>query len=181
MFDKLDTNIIDGMERGLLSTVFFDNETIKEIKENIFSNPQYKKIFEIMNELYINKFPINEETVIAKLDSSFEQALLNIISANPISHIDSIYNSLLENNYKIYLQNQLKKIAADESSSIDKVNELEALIQRSRDFKRQEIFNFIDFSKAEEKNPNFFLEDILPIQEHEINIISAPGGSGYVK
>ena len=27
MFDKLDTNIIDGMERGLLSTVFFDNET----------------------------------------------------------------------------------------------------------------------------------------------------------
>ena len=40
MFDKLDTNIIDGMERGLLSTVFFDNETIKEIKENIFSNPQ---------------------------------------------------------------------------------------------------------------------------------------------
>ena len=46
MFDKLDTNIIDGMERGLLSTVFFDNETIKEIKENVFSNPQYKKIYE---------------------------------------------------------------------------------------------------------------------------------------
>lgn len=178
MFDKLDTNIIDGMERGLLSTVFFDNETIKEIKENIFSNPQYKKIYEVMNELYLNKFPVNEETVLAKLDSTFEQALLNIISANPISHIDSIYNSLLENNYKIFLQTQLKKIAADETSSIDKVNELEALIQRSRDFKRQEIFNFIDFSKAEEKNPNFFLEDILPIQEHEINIISAPGGSG---
>lgn len=178
MFDKLDTNIIDGMERGLLSTVFFDNETIKEIKENIFSNPQYKKIYEVMNELYLNKFPVNEETVLAKLDSTFEQPLLNIISANPISHIDSIYNSLLENNYKIFLQTQLKKIAADETSSIDKVNELEALIQRSRDFKRQEIFNFIDFSKAEEKNPNFFLEDILPIQEHEINIISAPGGSG---
>ena len=35
MFDKLDTNIIDGMERGLLSTVFFDNETIKEIKESV--------------------------------------------------------------------------------------------------------------------------------------------------
>ena len=178
MFDKLDTNIIDGMERGLLSTVFFDNETIKEIKENVFSNPQYKKIYEVMNELYLNKFPVNEETVLAKLDSTFEQPLLNIIGANPISHIDSIYNSLLENNYKIFLQTQLKKIAADETSSIDKVNELEALIQRSRDFKRQEIFNFIDFSKAEEKNPNFFLEDILPIQEHEINIISAPGGSG---
>ena len=102
MFDKLDTIIIDGMERGLLSTVFFDNETIKEIKENIFSNPQYKKIYEVMNELYLNKFPVNEETVLAKLDSTFEQPLLNIISANPISHIDSIYNSLLENNYKIW-------------------------------------------------------------------------------
>lgn len=161
MFDKLDTNIIDGMERGLLSTVFFDNETIKEIKENVFSNPQYKKIFEVMNDLYINKFPINEETVLAKLDNTYEQALLNIISANPISHIDSIYNSLLENNYKIYLQNQLKKIAADESSSIDKVNELEALIQRSRDFKRQEIFNFIDFSKAEEKKSKFLFRRYL--------------------
>ena len=61
-----------------------DNETIKEIKENVFSNPQYKKIFEVMNDLYINKFPINEETVLAKLDNTYEQALLNIISANPI-------------------------------------------------------------------------------------------------
>ena len=55
-------------------------------------------------------FPINEETVLAKLDSTFEQALLNIISANPISHIDSIYNSLLENNYKIFYKPNLKKL-----------------------------------------------------------------------
>ena len=29
MFDKLDTNIIDGMERGLLSTVFLIMKQLK--------------------------------------------------------------------------------------------------------------------------------------------------------
>jgi len=178
MFDKLDTNIIDGMERGLLSSILFDNDSIKQIKENIFSNPQYGKIFDAMIELYNNKYPINEETIYAKIGSTFEQALLNIYSTNPISHLDSIYNSLVENKFKIYLQNQLKKIATDDLSSLHKLNELEALIQRSKDFKRQEIFNFVDFSQAESKNPSFYLENILPVQENEINIISAPGGSG---
>ena len=124
MFDKLDTNIIDGMERGLLSSILFDNDSIKQIKENIFSNPQYGKIFDAMIELYNNKYPINEETIYAKIGSTFEQALLNIYSTNPISHLDSIYNSLVENKFKIYLQNQLKKIATDDLSSLHKLNEL---------------------------------------------------------
>ena len=122
MFDKLDTNIIDGMERGLLSSILFDNDSIKQIKENIFSNPQYGKIFDAMIELYNNKYPINEETIYAKIGSTFEQALLNIYSTNPISHLDSIYNSLVENKFKIYLQNQLKKIATDDLSSLHKIN-----------------------------------------------------------
>ena len=174
----MDLNLIDSMERAILSTIFFDNTSIEEVKDNIFSNQKYKNIFTVMQELYKNKFPLNEETILAKLDNSYEQTIINILTTNPLTNIESIYNNLIENSYKIYLQNQLKKISSSESNSFDKLNELEDLIQRSKDFKRQEIFNFIDFSKAEEKNPNFFLEDILPIQEHEINIISAPGGSG---
>ena len=178
MFEKLDPNIIDSMERGILATILFDNNTIKQIKENIFTNHQYKEIFEIMVELYKNNFPISEDTVMAKLDSSYESALLNIMITNPISHIESIYASLLENNYNTFLQNQLRKIAFDENSSIEKIKELEALIQRSKNFKRQEIFDIIDFETIEAKTPSFLLEDFIPLQENEINIISAPGGSG---
>mgnify|MGYP003617073627 FL=1 len=178
MFDKMDLNLIDSMERAILSTIFFDNTSIEEVKDNIFSNQKYKNIFKVMQELYKNKFPLNEETILAKLDNSYEQTIINILTTNPLTNIESIYNNLIENSYKIYLQNQLKKISSSESNSFDKLNELEDLIQRSKDFKRQEIFNFLDFSTIQEKTPKFLLEDILPIQENEINIISAAGGSG---
>ena len=178
MFDKMDLNLMDSMERAILSTILFDNNAIKEVKDNIFSNQKYKNIFKVMQELYKNKFPLNEETILAKLDNSYEQTIINILTTNPLTNIESIYNNLIENSYKIYLQNQLKKISSSESNSFDKLNELEDLIQRSKDFKRQEIFNFLDFSTIQEKTPKFLLEDILPIQENEINIISAAGGSG---
>ena len=178
MFDKMDLNLIDSMERAILSTIFFVNSSIEEVKDNIFSNQKYKNIFTVMQELYKNKFPLNEETILAKLDNSYEQTIINILTTNPLTNIESIYNNLIENSYKIYLQNQLKKISSSESNSFDKLNELEDLIQRSKDFKRQEIFNFLDFSTIQEKTPKFLLEDILPIQENEINIISAAGGSG---
>ena len=178
MFDKMDLSLIDSMERAILSTILFDNNSIVEVKENIFSNHKYKNIFSVMQELHKNSFPLNEETILAKLDNSYEQTLINILTTNPLTNIESIYNNLVENNYKIFLQNQLKKIASSESNSVEKINELEALIQRSKDFKRQEIFNFVDFSSIQEKTPKFLLEDILPIQENEINIISAAGGSG---
>ena len=174
----MDLNLIDSMERAILSTIFFDNTSIEEVKDNIFSNQKYKNIFKVMQELYKNKFPLNEETILAKLDNSYEQTIINILTTNPLTNIESIYNNLIENSYKIYLQNQLKKISSSESNSFDKLNELEDLIQRSKDFKRQEIFNFLDFSTIQEKTPKFLLEDILPIQENEINIISAAGGSG---
>lgn len=174
----MDLNLIDSMERAILSTIFFDNTSIEEVKDNIFSNQKYKNIFIVMQELYKNKFPLNEETILAKLDNSYEQTIINILTTNPLTNIESIYNNLIENSYKIYLQNQLKKISSSESNSFDKLNELEDLIQRSKDFKRQEIFNFLDFSTIQEKTPKFLLEDILPIQENEINIISAAGGSG---
>ena len=72
MFDKMDLNLIDSMERAILSTIFFDNTSIEEVKDNIFSNQKYKNIFKVMQELYKNKFPLNEETILAKLDNSYE-------------------------------------------------------------------------------------------------------------
>lgn len=178
MFDKFDLTLIDSMERTLLSSIIFDNDVMVEIEQNIFSNQQYKNIFNVMEELYKNKFPVNEETILAKLDNSYEQALISIITTTPVSQITSMYNSLQENSYKIFLQNQLKRIVSTNSTSIDKINELQSLIERSKDFKRQELFNFVDFSIIQEKTPNFLLEEIIPIQEKEINIISAAGGSG---
>ena len=50
MFDKMDLNLIDSMERAILSTIFFDNTSIEEVKDNIFSNQKYKNIFKVMQE-----------------------------------------------------------------------------------------------------------------------------------
>ncbi len=36
MFDKMDLSLIDSMERAILSTILFDNNSIEEVKENIF-------------------------------------------------------------------------------------------------------------------------------------------------
>ena len=82
MFDKMDLNLIDSMERAILSTIFFDNTSIEEVKDNIFSNQKYKNIFTVMQELYKNKFPLNEETILAKLDNSYEQTIINILTTS---------------------------------------------------------------------------------------------------
>ncbi len=109
MFDKMDLSLIDSMERAILSTILFDNNSIEEVKDNIFSNQKYKNIFTVMQELYKNKFPLNEETILAKLDNSYEQTIINILTTNPLTNIESIYNNLIENNYKILFTKSTKK------------------------------------------------------------------------
>lgn len=37
-------------------------------------------------------------------DNSYEQTIINILTTNPLTNISSIYNNLIENSYKIYLQ-----------------------------------------------------------------------------
>ncbi|NWF66091.1 MAG: AAA family ATPase [Campylobacterales bacterium] len=178
MFDNLNQSIIDGMERGVLATIVFDNEIIKIIKENVFKNSLYRNIFDVMKELYKNGYPLSEQTLMAKLDSSYENVILDILSTNPIIQIKPIYETLLENYYKNYIEYQLKKVISSEGSSFEKIRELENLVQKSKEFKTENVFDFVDFLSVKGKNPMFFLENVLPIQEHEINIISAPGGSG---
>ena len=43
MLDRMDLNLIDSMERAILSTILFEQNTIKDVKDNIFSNQKYKK------------------------------------------------------------------------------------------------------------------------------------------
>ncbi len=178
MLDKVDSHLIDSMERGLLATVLFDNKTFPRIKENIFSNPLHAKIYHAMKELYDSHLPITDEILYAKLGSSFEQTLLNISGTSPIDYIEPVCDSLIEHNFKVFMVNQLKKIAINELSVHERAIELEALLKRSKDFNCQEVLNIANFTSVQEASPKFYLENILPLQENEVNIISAAGGSG---
>ena len=91
----MDLNLIDSMERAILSTIFFDNTSIEEVKDNIFSNQKYKNIFKVMQELYKNKFPLNEETILAKLDNSYDQSIINILTTNTLTNIEYIFKILI--------------------------------------------------------------------------------------
>lgn len=180
-------NLIKNMEFSVLSSIIFDYTLMEDtiLKPNDFSNPNLGKIFYIMQKLYKEGDPIDEDLILNKVPKKefemFKDLLLDIMILTPITNIKAHEKEIKENAKKIALQtllNNSKKLL-DEKTSKDILKtiskEIEAL---EDDYKTNSILNIKDLKDIEIENPKFLLEKILPIQENEINIFSANGGSG---
>lgn len=180
-------NLIKNMEFSVLSSIIFDYTLMEDtiLKPNDFSNPNLGKIFYIMQKLYKEGDPIDEDLILNKVPKKefemFKDLLLDIMILTPITNIKAHEKEIKENAKKIALQKLLdnSKKLLDEKTSKDILKtiskEIEAL---EDDYKTNSILNIKDLKDIEIENPKFLLEKILPIQENEINIFSANGGSG---
>ena len=180
-------NLIKNMEFSVLSSIIFDYTLMEDtiLKPNDFSNPNLGKIFYIMQKLYKEGDPIDEDLILNKVPKKefemFKDLLLDIMILTPITNIKAHEKEIKENAKKRALQtllNNSKKLLEEKTSkdilkTISK--EIEAL---EDDYKTNSILNIKDLKDIEIENPKFLLETILPIQEGEINIFSANGGSG---
>lgn len=178
---------IINIEKLVISAILFDSSLFEEtiLKSKDFSNLQNQKIFQILETLYKEKLPFDEDFIFKYIPKNekkdYENVLSDILIATPVSEIKAYELEIKENAKKIALEKLLNnsKKALEEKTSKDILKtiskEIEAL---EDDYKTNSILNIKDLKDIEIENPKFLLEKILPIQENEINIFSANGGSG---
>lgn len=180
-------NIDKSLEFSVISAMFFDPALIEEsiLKPVDFEMPILAKIYQLMQKFSKDGLPIDEDFILKKVPNDkleeYQNALIEILATTPISNIRAYEIEIKENAKKRALQtllNNSKKLLEEKTSkdilkTISK--EIEAL---EDDYKTNSILNIKDLKDIEIENPKFLLETILPIQEGEINIFSANGGSG---
>lgn len=180
-------NLIKNMEFSVLSSIIFDYTLMEDtiLKPNDFSNPNLGKIFYIMQKLYKEGDPIDEDLILNKVPKKefemFKDLLLDIMILTPITNIKAHEKEIKENAKKIALQKLLdnSKKLLDEKTSKDILKTISKELELLEDeYKANSLLNIKKLSEIEIINPKFLLENICPLQENEINIFSANGGSG---
>lgn len=176
-----------NMELMVVSSIFYNYDLIHEtiLSSADFTTPNLGKIFYTMQKLAKEELPIDEDFIKNRLPKKeldkFESLLLDIMVVTPVTNIKAYEIEIKENAKKRALEeliNSSKKLLEEKSTkevlkSISK--EIEAL---EDDYKTNSILNLKEIKDIEVELPNFLLVNTLPIQENEINIFSANGGSG---
>jgi len=142
-----------NIERAVLSAIIFDPETYEEIaaklNPNDFYLPFHQHVFVAMEELSREEKPIDEEFLKSKLQSmgKFDEvAMLDLLSANPITNTSAYINEIKAKASKralATLATEIKKVTIEDDlpaeevmnlvekklydSMLDEINRLKAL------------------------------------------------------
>lgn len=174
---------IVNIEASLLSAIIFDNGLYDEItlEAEHFLFPFHKKLFIVLDELYNENKPLTEDFILKKIGQSFQKELLEVLSSNIVNDVEHYVVEIKESFQKRSIDHNLRLLLAN-MSDISILNIEEKLKSLTSDLKNNTTSNIL-FQIESTKNiqpskPLFFLENILPIQQYEVNMFSASGGTG---
>jgi replicative DNA helicase len=169
---------IANMERSILSTLILDSSLLSnyDLKHSDFNYKEHQLVYQYMQELFRDGLPI-DETFLSKKGAN-QEVLVSILATTPIANPKAYISELKEQNRKNSILSKLNSLASKENLSSTELNmEIEkAFIDNSTE--DYSILNMISIDSIEAQKPTFFLEDTLPIQQKEINLFSAKGGTG---
>lgn len=174
------------IEIHVLSSILFDSTLMSKIaitlKEDDFYLPVHRDIYAAMLDLYNDGMPIDEDFIIRKSKKHInENALIQILSATPVTDVQSYVKSIKEDSIRRKIQNlslELKRNTENENLSNNDI--FEFLKDQQDEIRHSSIFtiNKKSILDIHEKEPEFYLKNWLPIPLGTITIISAPGGTG---
>ncbi|MBL3519496.1 AAA family ATPase [Arcobacter lanthieri] len=181
----MQSNLISQTETLVLSSILFNPTLIEDIsiklKPNDFYILPHKDIYEAMLNLHSEDMPIDEDYIIKKSKKPINQnVLMQIISATPVTDVYKYVKSIKDDSLRRQIQNlslELKKNSENENLSNDEI------FQFLKDKQDEITNNIFTINKncildIEEKEPEFYLKNWLPIPLGTITIISAQGGTG---
>ena len=123
-----------NIERAVLSSIIFDPQTYEEIASKLnpqdFYLPFHQHLFEAMEELSREEKPIDEEFLKAKLESKGkfdETAMLEILSANPISNTNAYIAEIKAKSSKralVLLATEIKNVTVEKDLPAEDVMDL---------------------------------------------------------
>ena len=179
-------NIVAQTEVLVLSSILFNPLLIEEISINLKSSdfyvPIHRDIYEAMLTLYREEMPIDEDFIVKKSKNPInENILINIMSANPVTDVYKYVKSIKDDSLRRQIQNlslELKRNSQNENLSNDEL--FQFLKNKQDEILTNNIFtiNKNCILDINEKEPEFYLKNWLPIPLGTITIISAQGGTG---
>jgi len=180
-----DDNYNIPFERAILSSFIFEpatfTSTVKQLSRDHFYLAAHKDIFDAMKNLNSVDKPIDEEFLqqeLARVGHFDERAMVEILTANPISNIQPYVDELkrFTDLRKLFTFTTLIRKAVKEEDIVAAKQLIVAQGNELTADKRLPIMSpigQIDRSPAE-----FILKDWIPIPKNTVSFITAPGGSG---
>lgn len=175
-----DLQYIKNAENTLLSSFFANYELLENsnFKDSFFYFSENKNIFLAMKNLLKKELPFDEDFLVKELKNkeNFRTKFIEIITTNPVTNTNQIENELIEQ----YKKRELEKLLKHTINEIDD-NSTDSILNKlsNIDFATADgIWNFSDIQNIIPEKPKFYLENILPIQFKEINLITSQGGKG---
>lgn len=178
---------IRNFELTVLSS-FLNNQNLLDdtvLKASDFYDLRLGKIFYFMQKLHKEELPVDEDFILKKIKeeekAEFQNVIIEIMTSNPATATKKYELEIKEEAQKRKLEKLLNEAKNNlKNENFDNISKKisENLEILNDDNSKKEVFNFRNFGEIEPKKAEFFLDDFLPIQKREINIISANGGSG---
>jgi replicative DNA helicase len=171
---------MQNIEKSILSTILFGEINIDDLllQEKHFGTSEHRDIFRAIVSVHHKELPLDSDFVLKELDSSYQDVLIDIYATTPIANIKAYEEQLIESYNKKEIQSSLLTLL----NQTKNMSSLEAIENIKNRFDTTHInSNFIKvtpFDIIKEETPHFYLPTIAPIQNQEITIISASGGSG---
>jgi len=117
-----------NVERAVLSAIIFDPEIYEEIASTLkpedFYLPFHQSVFNAMESLFEQELPIDEEflkSALIKADKFDEVAMLEVLSANPITNTKAYVQEIKAYAHKrslITLATQIKKLTIEDDLDV---------------------------------------------------------------
>lgn len=174
-----------NIEQAVLSSIIF-NQELNEINEFLkpedFYYPEHKKIFSTIQLLDAQGLPFDEEFIRNKANIQ-DDIMLAILTSTPITNYIAYAKEIKESSQQRKLDallSNFKSITANsDMNSSEILNTLKhKIIAFENDQLYDDLLNIKKIEEIAETEPIFYLNEEMPIQKNEINIISARGGSG---
>ena len=177
-----DSVYLHNIERSVISSMLFNYDEVGEIFENIksfmFYSPVHQEIVKVIEVLYNNEMPIDENFITSRCENKFkgaiEQALIEIMSVNAITNVGAYCKDILE----AFKRRELKKLFINANKALLEENSSSDDIMAFIDSEKEKIENLevgsMDVETLGELADKFDNEPPLPKIKTGIQWIDSP-------
>lgn len=182
----MDNNLYNvEYEKTILASIIFEPSKVEEcqslgLKAIHFYLPSFQKIYDVVLDLFENKV-VDEEVIKNELGSSFdEQAMLEILVANPVSNI-AFYIQEIKETYQLRaVENLAIKIKTTVRENQDYNQVLKVLNEGvlNLEDKNNKLINIQSIYNIQAKESEFICKSWLPFPMRAVSLVTAGGGVG---
>ena len=173
-----------SFENAVLAAIIFDPEILDslDVMPIDFSSTFNRNLMYTIRKLEKNEEPIEDGFIrrLMEKDNTFnENEFIEILSASPMSDVNAYINVVRENTKKQKFNIELAKIIDNKNhDDISVIGEKITMLSDTLSSFNDKKVNLVNTFTLKAVKPTFLLDDFLPLQEREINLFSASGGTG---